>query len=164
MFHIGTTSLKFHLVERVSVWLMQIFLFCGHEEEGQGIRSNLFSYCSLQIYSMQYSKPNIIKGFGVPMAAVGWPDINPKNRLWLKEACVERSGRWSWAKNFWLFFLNKRHITGQHLGPAGVFMKVLMYYKFKTVYKWANLLLVCGRISCKGNARVAGSQWRFAPA
>lgn len=163
MFHVGTASLKFHLVERVSVWLMQIFLFCGHEEEGRGIRSNLFSYSSLQIYCVQYSKPNIIKGFGVPTAAVSWPDIYAKNSPWLKEASVERSGRWSWAKNFCLFFLNKRHIMGQHLGPAGVFIKILMSHKFKTVYKQAILLLVCFHVSYKGNARVAGSQWCFAP-
>lgn len=93
MFHVGTASLKSHLVERVSVWLVQIFLFCGHEQEGRGIRSNLFSYCSLQIYCVQYSKPNIIKGFGVPTAALNWPDIYPKNSLWLQEANVERSGR-----------------------------------------------------------------------
>lgn len=47
---------------------------------------------------------------------------------------------------------------GQHLGPAGVFMKILMPDKFKTVYKQANLLLVCGHASYKGNARVAGSR------
>lgn len=52
---------------------------------------------------------------------------------------------------------------GQHLGPAGVFMKILMSGRFKTVCKQANLLLVCGHVSYKGNARVAGSQWCFAP-
>lgn len=59
---------------------------------------------------------------------------------------------------FVVFFLNKRHIMGQHLGPAGVFMKILMSGRFKTVCKQANLLLVCGHVSYKGNARVAGSQ------
>lgn len=52
---------------------------------------------------------------------------------------------------------------GQHLGPAGVFIKILMSHKFKTVYKQAILLLVCFHVSYKGNARVAGSQWCFAP-
>lgn len=46
---------------------------------------------------------------------------------------------------------------GQHLDPAGVFMKILMSDKFKTVYKQSNLLSVRGHVSYKGNARVAGS-------
>lgn len=46
---------------------------------------------------------------------------------------------------------------GRHLDPAGVFMKILMSDKFKTVYKQSNLLSVRGHVSYKGNARVAGS-------
>lgn len=56
------------------------------------------------------------------------------------------------------FFFNKRHMMRQHLDPAGVFMKILMSDKFKTVYKQSNVLLVCGHVSYNGNARVAVSQ------
>lgn len=81
MSHLGAASLKYRLVSEFSLWLVQIFLFCGHEEEGQGIESYLFSYCSLQIYCTQYSKPIIIKGLGLPTGTVSWPDTYPENNV-----------------------------------------------------------------------------------
>lgn len=100
--------------ERVSLWLVQIFLFWGHEEDGQGIKSYLFSYCSFQIYCIQYSKPIIITGFGIPMGTMSWPKAYPKNSLRLNETVVERSGRWILNKEF-LSFLFKQET---HNGPA----------------------------------------------
>lgn len=71
--------------ERVPVWLVQIFLFCGHEEEGRGITSYLFSYCSFQICCIQSSKPIVITGFGLPMGTQTRTDCEltghiPKNQ------------------------------------------------------------------------------------
>lgn len=54
------------------------FILWTWKEEGWTIQSNLFSYCRLQIYCVQYSQPDIIKGFGVPTAALSWPDIPKK--------------------------------------------------------------------------------------
>lgn len=149
MSHLGAASLKYHLVREFSLWIVQIFLFCGHEEEGQGIESYLFSYCSLQIYCTQYSKPIIIKGLGLPMGTVSWPDTYPQNNLEFLSFLFKRemyNGPAPWAR--WSFH-------GKYLS-----------YKIKTVLYICNqviLLFVCGHFFSKGNIKLAISRRCFSP-
>jgi len=66
MSYLGAASLKYHLVREFQFGLWRFFfLFCGHEEVGQGIKSYLYLYCHFQIYCIPYFKPIIIKGFGL---------------------------------------------------------------------------------------------------
>lgn len=54
--------------ERVSMWLVQTFLFCRPEEKrGEELRVTYFSYCSPQIYCNQYCRPIVSKDFGLAL-------------------------------------------------------------------------------------------------
>lgn len=56
------------------------------------------------------------------------------------------------------FFFKQGTHNGPGPWPSWCFHENTDVDKFKTVYKQANLLLVCGHVSYKGNAKVAGSQ------
>lgn len=65
MFQLGAATLKYH-PDSVSVWLQQNSLFCGCEEEGQGIKNYLFSQCSLQMYHIHALSPSLQKALAFP--------------------------------------------------------------------------------------------------
>lgn len=73
MFQLGAATLKYH-PESISVWLEQNSLFCGCEEEGQGIKNYLFSQCSLHMYHIHALIPSLQKALSLPMEPASWPD------------------------------------------------------------------------------------------